>query len=88
MQRVNETRIEFKDQMGVSCSLQISSSVVQPCVWLGSDEEQKRHHVTGQLLSSRMHLTREIASEMIELLQVFVDTGELPDQREDGASDG
>ena len=32
----------------------------------------------GVLLSGRMHLTREMAADLIPLLQHFVDTGDLP----------
>src|SRR4051812_22383454 len=32
------SRFEFKDQHGDSCSLQASSSAMQPCIWLGLNE--------------------------------------------------
>jgi len=39
-----------------------------------TEEEQKNILVAG-----RMHLTQELAAELIPLLQHFVDTGELPE---------
>ena len=65
---------EFRDYYDNSCSIQESSIVYPPCVWLGVDQH-------------RMHLTRKMARELIRRLQVFVDTGRLkppPTTKQDG----
>lgn len=56
--------IRFKDLYNVSCSLQKSSLAARDAVWLGAGDE-------------RMHLDREMAADLIELLQKFVDDGEI-----------
>lgn len=68
----------FRDQYGIECSLQKSSLAEPDCVWLGVDYTgEKIHPVTGAQLGHRMHLTRESVQELIQELQVFVDTGKL-----------
>lgn len=69
-------RGEFKDRYGAECSIQKSSLATEDCIWLGCNHETI-HHVTGQPCGARMHLTRELAAELIPLLQKFVETGEL-----------
>lgn len=49
--------LKFKDAYGEACSLQESSSVT-PHVWLGVDNVTV-HHVAGEPLSPRMHLSRK-----------------------------
>ena len=68
---------KFSDAYGANCSIQESSSV-EPRIWLGSDDDQQRHHVTGELLSTRMHLSREQVTELLPLMQYFVANGHLP----------
>lgn len=58
-------RGQFTDRYGFPCSIQKSSLATEDCIWLGRD-------------LVRMHLTREMAAELIPLLQHFVETGELP----------
>jgi len=69
--------VEFVDGNGDNCSLQ-ESSHSEPHIWLGSDEDQKRHHVTGQLMSCRMHLNQKQVKELLPLLQHFAEYGNLP----------
>lgn len=57
-------RGEFKDRYGKDCSIQQSSIATEDCIWLGVDNE-------------RMHLTPQMAADLIPLLQHFVETGEL-----------
>jgi hypothetical protein len=57
-------RGEFKDRYGKYCSIQQSSIATEDCIWLGVDNE-------------RMHLTQQMAADLIPLLQHFVETGEL-----------
>lgn len=58
-------RGEFTDQYGMSCSVQASSLADEDCIWLGG--------------SDRMHLTREMAGELGEILTRFSKTGKLTD---------
>lgn len=69
--------IEFKDQYQKNCSLQMSSLATEDCIWLGSDEDQQTHHVTGEKLSTRMHLTRKQVKELLPYLEHFVKTGDI-----------
>lgn len=78
-------RGQFKDRYGADCSIQKSSLVTEDCIWLGCDHETI-HHVTGQPCGARMHLTQEMAAELIPMLQHFVDTGELPHSNGAGQS--
>jgi hypothetical protein len=57
-------RGEFKDRYGKDCSIQESSIATEYCIWLGVDNE-------------RMHLTQQMAADLIRLLYRFVETGEL-----------
>ena len=62
--------IRFDDRYGSKCSLQESSLATEHCIWLG---------VNGV---SRMHLTQDMALDLLPLLHYFVDTGFLPDPLE------
>lgn len=68
-------RADFTDLYGAACSIQESSLVEPPALWLGRDAGT---HLQGDCLA-RMHLTQAQAAELIGLLQHFVDTGELPE---------
>jgi hypothetical protein len=68
---------KFKDRYGADCSIQESSLATEACIWLGCDHETI-HGKTGERCGARMHLTQAMVSELIPLLQHFVDTGELP----------
>ncbi len=59
---------KFKDLYGYDCSIQKSSLATQDCIWLGCK-------------GNRMHLTQDMAAELIPLLQHFVETGDLPDHQ-------
>ena len=67
-------RAEFEDSYGTLCSVQESSNV-EPHLWLGCNEGM---HTDNQCCA-RMHLTPELAAELIPLLQVFIETGSLPE---------
>lgn len=69
---------EFKDNYGANCSLQKSSLATEDCIWLGIDDDPKRHHVTGEWLGQRMHLSRGQINKLLPILKKFVKTGELP----------
>lgn len=69
-------RAEFSDKYGDECSIQESSLATEHAIWLGCNEGR---HVEGVCLA-RMHLTQELASQLLPLLQYFVDSGELPNK--------
>lgn len=74
----------FKDRYDMGCSLQESSLAFERCVWLGCDEglhfDQKNMPIKEpqEKCCARMHLTQDMAKDIIVLLQHFVDHGELP----------
>lgn len=73
-------RDDFRDTLGVDCSIQESSlsvsGAIAPHLWLGRN---KGHHTPdGMVCLARMHLDRETAAALIPLLQHFVDYGRLP----------
>ncbi len=63
---------EFRDRYQQKCSIQESSLATEPCLWLGVDTD-----LNGKD-SSRMHLTRPMAEELVKALEHFIKTGELP----------
>jgi len=78
-------RIEFTDRYGVPCSLQESSLATEAAIWLGCNEADPKHLVSGQgwvpvampaeyVANTRMHLTRDQVVELIAVLQRWVDT--------------
>lgn len=81
---------EFTDKYGAKCSIQDSSAMSEPCIWLGIDDPEVQICVKGEgwkdvplpegtMVSGRMHLTRKHAKKLIPLLQRFVDTGSVGD---------
>jgi hypothetical protein len=64
----------FVDRYNVECSIQESSLVSEPAIWLGCNEGT--HH-QGQC-SARMHLTQEQVARLLPFLQYFAMHGELP----------
>jgi len=71
-------KYEFTDHYDHDCSLQKSSLASKDCIWLGCDKEYY-HHISGENIGARMHLTRSQVAILIGLLQHFVDEGELPE---------
>ncbi len=61
-------RGEFKDRNDAVCSIQKSSIATEDCIWLGCER--------------RMHLTQAMVADLLPLLQHFVATGDLPEDRE------
>lgn len=86
---------EFKDNNGVTCSLQKSSSALEPKIWLGVDDGNPQIMASkiieggigwvkypipeDVLLTTRMHLTIAQVKKLIPVLQNFVKTGEIDD---------
>jgi len=60
-------RYEFDDRYGEPCSLQESSLAFEDAIWLGTNKD-----------GNRMHLTKEHVAEILPILQHFMDTGKLP----------
>ncbi|WP_078598613.1 hypothetical protein [Evansella clarkii] len=87
--------IEFKDRYGAECSIEKSSLATEDAIWFGINDaepkimaSQTKEGGTGWvtydipkdvLLTTRMHLTQEQVRELLPILQVFAETGELPD---------
>lgn len=71
------SRGEFRDHYDVECSIQESSLAGPMCIWLGA-EEVHADPVTGEPFAPRMHLTQEMVSQLLPLLQFFVEHGHLP----------
>lgn len=85
--------IEFTDLYGVKCSLQKSSLATDNAVWLGVDDADPKIMAsktqiggTGWItyplpkdvsLTTRMHLDREQAKQLVAALKVFIETGDL-----------
>lgn len=80
---------EFTDSYGEKCSLQMSSSAMEPKIWLGIDkpsltvfEENMGKYVNTPMpktfmVSSRMHLTMDMVKQLLPALQRFAETGEI-----------
>jgi len=73
---------EFTDIYGETCSIQDSSLATADAIWLGVDHINAKRwaSVAGadpERIPARMHLSRELAAELIPLLQRFVDTGSI-----------
>lgn len=69
-------RGEFLDRYGAKCSIQKSSLATEDCIWLGCDHETI-HEKTGEKCGARMHLTKDMAADIVMHLQRFIETGEL-----------
>lgn len=67
---------EFEDRYKQKCSIQKSSLAFEDCIWLGVDVGIPVE-LGGDGELGRMHLTQEMAAELIPILQRFVNTGEL-----------
>ena len=65
-------RAEFKDRFGSECSVQESSMAGEECIWVGVEVD-----FNGVEVPQRMHLTREMARDLIEVLRHFARTGRL-----------
>jgi hypothetical protein len=85
--------IEFEDLYGAKCSLQKSSLATEDAIWLGVDDADPQIMASKTLqggtgwvkydipsdvhLTTRMHLNREQAMELVDALKVFIETGDL-----------
>lgn len=66
-------RGEFVDRYGQTCSIQESSLAGEDCAWLGVEVDREGREV----LNGRMHLTRDMARQLIPVLRHFVREGTL-----------
>lgn len=68
-----QLRAEFRDRYGALCSIQESSIPGEECVWLGVDVT-----IEGEeLRNGRMHLTQDLARQLIPVLRHFARRGSL-----------
>ncbi len=65
----------FNDLYAKSCSIQESSLATEEAIWVGCDHETVDQG--GLPCGARMHLTREMAGELAQILMRFAYTGEL-----------
>ncbi len=72
-------RADFKDSNGEPCSLQESSLADTPHIWLGCNSNAPIHHVTGEPMSPRMHLSQADVKALLPYLRRFAATGRLLD---------
>lgn len=64
---------KFTDRYGASCSIQESSYQDEECIWLGVEIDPM-----GEVLTQgRMHITRELACKLAEILLYFSAEGTL-----------
>jgi hypothetical protein len=62
----------FTDLYGSKCTIQNSSLATEEAVWLGVSD----HFRLGEV-NARMHLSLEMAAELLVVLQRFVETGSI-----------
>ena len=87
---------EFEDRNDVKCSIQKSSIATEDCIWFGANEIGLQHFKAGDgwnevkltdtikehyNANTRMHLSVEQVKEIIPILQYFVKTGDLPQNK-------
>jgi hypothetical protein len=78
---------EFTDRYGAKCSIQKSSLAFEDCIWLGIDKAEPKIQSPegwipfevpeGVLISTRMHLTRQMVIDLLPSLVKFANTGDL-----------
>jgi len=68
-----QLRAEFRDRYGALCSIQESSIPGEDCVWLGVDVDIEGDEVRH----GRMHLTQDLARQLIPVLRHFARRGSL-----------
>lgn len=87
--------IQFKDRYNAECSIQKSSLAGEDAIWFGVNDADPKIMASQTeaggpgwvtypipkevLLTTRMHLTQEQVKELLPILQVFAETGELPE---------
>lgn len=68
-----QLRAEFRDRYGALCSIQESSIPGEDCVWLGVDVNFEG----DELRHGRIHLTQELARQLLPVLRHFARRGAL-----------
>ena len=85
---------DFKDDNGIECNIQKSSSAMRDCIWLGAKDIGLQRFTPGRgwedvslertplginhIANNRMHLSRANVRRLLPILRHFVDTGDLP----------
>ena len=79
---------EFADRDKTKCSVQKSSLATDDCIWLGVDNAnpvvmnkkgkfEKVKLPKDTICTTRMHLTRKQVKELLPVLELFVECGDL-----------
>jgi hypothetical protein len=79
---------EFKDLYGVNYSIQESSLATDDAIWIGVSEAKAKILVSGKgwqeynipqgvHIPTRMHINKEQAKGIVEVLNKFIETGRL-----------
>lgn len=71
--RRGQLRTDFRDRYGALCSIQESSIPGEECIWLGVDVNFEG----AEVRHGRMHLTQEMARQLIPILRHFARKGTL-----------
>lgn len=71
--RRGHLRADFQDRYGALCSIQESSIPGEECLWLGVDVNFEGEEIRW----GRMHLTQEMARQLIPILRHFARRGSL-----------
>lgn len=66
-------RATFQDRYGSECSVQESSLAGEDCIWLGVEVDFQGNEVPR----ARMHLTQQMARDLIPVLRHFARSGRL-----------
>lgn len=79
---------QFIDRYGILCSIQKSSLATEDAIWFGVENPNPQILDANKgwiefpipkevLLSTRMHLTKEMVKSLLPILQKFAETGEI-----------
>lgn len=85
--------IRFNDRYGIPCNIQKSSLATQDCIWLGVEDGNPqimakdvmengigwvKYPIPDKvMLTTRMHLNQEQAKWLVEILNKFIETGNI-----------
>lgn len=83
---------QFLDRYAAKCSIQDSSIATEDCLWLGIDDADPKVLVPGKgwqplalpadaFLTTRMHVHRRLARQLLIVLRRFLDTGSVAPRR-------
>lgn len=78
-------RYIFKDTYDSQCSIQKSSITTEDRIWIGIDDLKLYDNVSGKSVNkppdidafTRMHINKEQAKAIVEVLNTFIETGNI-----------